>query len=158
MATIRNNLFTFEASGVQLSDFKLLGHVVSQGQPFGQVSAQGSAFGLVLNIEAGRHKTAAVAQYFNKMGTEINQVSSPQSGSRNLPHELNFAIEASMKVDGKEFTFNLGQGSTGGRNDWHLISQEIRSNSKSFGSLLLQGTIYTLDFDEINKVRLSPST
>jgi len=125
MTSAHDNFFTFKIHNVTKAEFYLNDYNISSGQPWNGVKLYDfDKNGITLNATAGRHKTKAVANWFNekcKPGRVIGVNSIDDS-----PYELNFAFLGNLRFtlnnsDINVYSILIGQGhNTLNRNNWFV--------------------------------------
>jgi len=123
---IRDNYVYFNIATpvqpVQSVEFNETSHSVSEGQEYAGIFT----LGYYLDVRAGRHATAEVAQYFNAGITPDNALGLDTSKSDPpLPSELNFAVSGSLSVAMYNTTrvcqeMKIAQGHRVSTNNWWL--------------------------------------
>ena len=134
---IRDNYVYFDKGGlsayepVQSVQFDETSHSISDGQPYEGVFTLGS----YLDVRAGRHETAEVAQYFNADITGDNALGLATSKSDPpLPSELNFAVSGTLSVAMDNTTrvcpeMKIAQGHHVSTNNWWIAGTKCYHNS-----------------------------
>ena len=132
---IHDNYIYFEKSffnPVQSVQFHETSHSISDGQPYEGVFTLGH----YLDVRAGRHETAEVAQYFNAGITPDNALGFLISESDpTLPSELNFAISGNLSVamdintTGVCTEMKIAQGDHPAVNNWWIAGTKCYHNS-----------------------------
>lgn len=127
MTKIHNNDFDFKKGrGVSSISFVYDGKSkVSNGQPFGGVTSSGGN----ISVQAGRHKTKEVADWYKSFVNDNTVHMVHTGGGSKDPAELNFAIKGTLTINGHSFEICLGQGSNSGGNNWHLASVDITTDA-----------------------------
>ena len=135
---------------VQSVQFDETSHSISDGQPYEGVFTRGS----YLDVEAGRHKTAEVAQYFNSGITSDNALGLVTFGADpTLPSELNFAVSGSLSVAMDNIwrgcpDMKIAQGHHGDKNNWWIAG--TKCYHKSGGLTCPCGDKNVIFFDSIS--------
>ena len=120
---IRDNYVYFNIATlnrwVQSVDFNETSHSVSEGQEYEGIFT----LGYYLDVRAGRHETAEVAQYFNSGITPDNALGLDTKSDPPLPSELNFAVSGNLSVAMHNTTsvcqeMKIAQGHHGSTNNW----------------------------------------
>lgn len=122
--------------------------VVSDGQPHDPaptISRNGNVF--TIDLEAGRQKTAPVAEKFNLLSGGADNEYAPFKEFDNTPEELNFffSVQIHFEFEGVPSFVNvyLAQGSVGSTNNWWIGSPAV-SNVDGEPQL-----IYTADLHDV---------
>ena len=117
---------------MQSVQFDETSHSISDGQPYEGVFT----LGYYLDVRAGRHETAEVAQYFNAGITPDNALGLLTSKSDPpLPSELNFAISGNLSVamdintTGVCTEMKIAQGHRPTVNNWWIAGTKCHHNS-----------------------------
>ena len=116
---------------VQSVQFDETSHSISDGQPYEGIFT----LGYYLDVRAGRHETAEVAQYFNAGTTPDNALGLATSKSDTpLPSELNFAVSGTLSVamDNKNGVcpdMKIAQGHYGDTNNWWIAGTKCHHKS-----------------------------
>jgi len=84
-----------------------------------------------ITLEAGRHKTSAVANAFNSLCGGKGKEYAPSGGGGGTPNELNFFFGVTLTFqNGGTATIYVGQGSYGATNNWWIGGAPIFSSDK----------------------------
>lgn len=149
-ATLRSNTVTIDDSAKTITSISYIpGSLqISSGQPSRvppSVSVKNNVWKITL--EAGRHKTAAVATAFNAVCGGKPKEYAPSGGGGGTPDELNFFFGVTIKfVNGGSATIYLGQGSYGlifPTNNWWIGGSPIFSLDKPRLEYQAGNRIYT---------------
>ena len=124
-ATIRQNDFTLQMSGLSNLKFEISDYCITSGQPWQGISKiECNDSGCTMSVMAGRKDSAATANWFAdaiKPGSAIGCMTIDT-----MPEELNFAFKGNMSFDhgGKTFSGKdivIAQGHTDDfRNNWWI--------------------------------------
>ena len=135
---------------MQSVQFDETSHSISNGQPYEGVFT----LGYYLDVRAGRHETAEVAQYFNAGITPDNALGLLTSKSDPpLPSELNFAISGNLSVAMDINTtavcteMKIAQGHRPTVNNWWIAGTKCYHNSATAGLTCPCGN-YNVTFSE----------
>ena len=151
---IHDNYVYFEKpvhNPVQSVQFDETSHSISDGQPYGGVFT----LGYYLDVKAGRHETAEVAQYFNAGITPDNALGldTKLDPDPPLPSELNFAISGNLSVamdintTGVCTEMKIAQGHRPTVNNWWIAGTKCYHNSATAGLTCPCGN-YNVTFSE----------
>jgi len=125
--------------------------VISAGQPYDvppAIKVVGNGV-TEITLQAGRHKTAPVAQAFNNLSGGKGKAYAPSGGGGGTPDELNFmfGVTVAFRVGGTT-TLYIGQGSYGfiiNRNNWWIGGATIFNTVKPQLEYTYLNKIYTFD-------------
>jgi phospholipase C len=130
-ATSHSNTVTLDDVAKTISSISYLpGSLqISSGQPSKvppSISVKNNVWQITL--EAGRHKTSAVANAFNSICGGKPKEYAPSGGEGGTPKELNFFLGVTLSfTNGGSATIYLGQGSYGVTNNWWIGGAPIFS-------------------------------
>lgn len=145
MPTIRDNYAYISSEEIEDISCMSGSWAVSEGQPMEPpptIKREGGQF-LIL-FQAGRHKTAEVANRFSNGSGGKDHLFTPFSITNTDPGELNFCF--GLKVhwkSGETSDVYLGQGSTMGRNNWWIGSNAI-TNKDGSATLQAGGDVFSI--------------
>jgi hypothetical protein len=118
---LQDNHFDFNLNGLTEVAFQERDHSITNGQPYNGVSCSGTR----LTVQAGRHNSVGVADWFKTNTSGGGGIALTYSDT--APDDLNFAVRGTLtlKIAGIYYTaqnFILGQGHSGTSNNWWIGS------------------------------------
>lgn len=148
---IHENEVFFAMPGLQGFTFTETAHSVTEGQPYGGVTSKVGKPGGVIVVNAGRHNSDTVANWFMENVGSGQTLACDSKGS--APRELNFAVLGTLTLELKGQSpivcedVLIGQGHFGVNNNWWMggknmsgvhisISGATTQKCKQKGSLL----------------------
>ena len=162
MATIRDNYVDLVLmDGIRNFRFKSEDiHCITDGQPWAGLSSYPKNKSYKMKICAGRKKSKKVALWFSKNVENGNTCGCDTFSLK--PQELNFAIKGTIHFEHEEEKYTvhdvvLGQGNTGGLNNWWIGGKQMLRVDLDYESYLIQLLNSKSKPDKLIKLRIETS-